>query len=307
MKRFLVLALAFFLGVAPALADAISVPGVPRIGQSEGSFSYPPTASGGGLDPATSAWITAVNTNGGSVSSPRQTIVNTFILCLKSASLYTTLDRYYLLAGENTGSELTDMSANHALAINNGGFTFTANVGAGPSNTASYLDTNSATLTNCVATSCTYGGQDQTATVISTANYAIYGAANGAFTQVSYFKPGAANPANEVEINASSNNGFASTSAKYSWIVTRTNGTTGALYANASTSAPGGAINTTDTGVPGVTFFVGGINQGGSLVAPNTTDVVSSFFIASGWTSTQASAFESCQNAMMTSIGINVH
>lgn len=307
MKRFLVLALAFFLGVAPALADAISVPGIPRIGQSEGSFSYPPTASGGGLDPATSAWITAVNTNGGSVSSPRQTIVNTFILCLKSASLYTTLDRYYLLAGENVGAELVDMSPTHAIAVNNGSFPFTASVGAGPSNTSSYLDTTSATLTNCTAISCTFGGQDQTATTITTQNYAIYGAANGAYSQVSQFKPGAAGPSNEATITGGSANGFPNTSAKFSWIITRTTATAAAIYANGSTTAPGGTITSSDSGLPGVTFFIGGINQGGGLVAPNTTDVISSFFVASGWNSTQASAFESCQNAMMTSIGINVH
>jgi hypothetical protein len=56
-----------------------------------------------------------------------------------------------------------------------------------------------------------------------------------------------------------------------------------------------------------VSFFILGINQSGSLVASDTTDVISSFFIASGWNSTQAANFESCQNAMMTSIGINVH
>jgi hypothetical protein len=55
------------------------------------------------------------------------------------------------------------------------------NGGYGPSNTANYLDAGTASLTNCTQNSCTVGGQDQTATTITTQNYAIWGAANGAF------------------------------------------------------------------------------------------------------------------------------
>jgi len=40
--------------------------------------------------------------------------------------------------------------------------------------------------------------------------------------------------------------------------------------------------------LPGASFFILGTNQAGSIVAPNTTDAISLFVIASGWNSTQA-------------------
>lgn len=47
MKRLLAL-LACLLLAAPAFADGIVVPGIPRMGQVDAAFSFPPTVSGGG-------------------------------------------------------------------------------------------------------------------------------------------------------------------------------------------------------------------------------------------------------------------
>lgn len=265
-----------------------------------------------GNDPATTAWVNAVVTAGGTVSGPRTTIVNTFIVCLKTNSLFTTMDRYWLLAGENVASATVDMIAD---ASNSpvGGVTFTANLGYGPAvNTGTYVDTVATSYTNFSQNSATFGGQIQTTTATTAANYFAYGAANGAFTQVSSFKPetgtGGATGFTEFRINSSGNDGTGSVSTPVgSWANSRTALAVTGLYYNGSISAPGGAGTTTSTGLPGVSFFILGGNQGGSDVAIDTFDVISSFFIAGGWNGTQVAAFEGCQNAMMTSIGINVH
>lgn len=288
MKRWLIL-LILFLIITPAAA----------FWQSRDSNYNKSIASS--LDPATSAWIAQVVTNGGSVSGGRQTIVNTFITCLKSASLFTTFDRYWLFAGENSASALTDM-VGLSSATNVSSFPFTANVGVGPSNTVSYIDTGLASPTQCTQNSCAFGGQDQTASV--TGNYAIFGAANGAFTQVSQYKPLTGILFNEVRINSGNGLSVAVVNAQGSIINARTGSTSSASYLNGSSL---GTDATASVGLPGVAYFIGGINQAGGLVASNTTDIVSSFFLASGWNGTQAANFETCQNAMMTSIGINVH
>lgn len=66
---------------------------------------------GGMLDTATIAWVNAVVGAGGTVSTPRKTLVNDFIVGLKNASLFTKFDRLWLLAAENPQSALTDLSA----------------------------------------------------------------------------------------------------------------------------------------------------------------------------------------------------
>jgi hypothetical protein len=301
-----------FLIALASIAFGVCSPALAQVG----GLSFPgpgpgPRVASGGLDPATTAWISAVNTAGGSVSSGRQIIVDTFIKCLKTDALFSTFDRYWLLAGENVGSATVDMIADASNSPVNSP-TFTANLGYGPSNTISYVDTVATTYINCTVNSCTYGGQDQTSTATTASNYAIFGAANGAFTQVSDFKPftgtGGATGFTEFRANASGSDSTGSVSTAIgSWAISRTLASVEDLYFNGSISSPGGTGSQTATGLPGVSFFILGINQAGGLVAESTTDVISSFFIASGWNSTQAANFESCQNAMMTSIGINVH
>jgi hypothetical protein len=80
------------------------------------------------LDPATTAWVSAVVTAGGTVSSPRQTLVNDLIVGLKADGVWAKLDRLWIFAAENTQSALIDLFA-LAEAIPGGGTAFTANRG----------------------------------------------------------------------------------------------------------------------------------------------------------------------------------
>lgn len=81
-----------------------------------------------GEDAATTAWVAAVVTNGGTVSAGRRTVVNTLIAGLKLDSVWTKLDRLWILAAENEPSALTDMVALE-LATATGAPTFTADDG----------------------------------------------------------------------------------------------------------------------------------------------------------------------------------
>jgi hypothetical protein len=85
----------------------------------------PPIA---GVDPATTAWVNQVVTNGGTVSAGRKTVVDTMIKGMKSDGVWTELDRLWIFAAENTQSALTDMVA-LALATANGAPTFTTDRG----------------------------------------------------------------------------------------------------------------------------------------------------------------------------------
>lgn len=260
-----------------------------------------PVASG--LDPATTAWVNQVVTNGGTVSGGRQTIVNTFIVCLKTNSLFTTLDRYWLFAGENTQSALTDMV--NLVSATNSGATFTANQGYAGDGSSTFVNTNYNPSTNGVnytQNSAVFGGQDQTNRTTG-GNLVVFGAANGAFNIVSDLVPFSGSSNTSAFTNSAGADSIAATTARGSFIASRTGASAGEIYLNGSGITP---IASTSSGLPPTAFFVGGVSQGGSL-AGASTDQISSFFIASGWNATQAANFETCQNAMMTSIGINVH
>jgi hypothetical protein len=278
--------------VLPALAWAGSLT---LLGVGGGS------SGGGGLDPATTAWVNQVVANGGTVSAGRQTIVNTFITCLKSASLWSTMDRYWLLAGENTQSALTDM-VGLSLATNHGS-TFTPSQGYTGNGSSFFVDTGYTAGTNYTQNSAVYGGQVQTSRTTATGSPAEFGADNAGFTQNAVLIPYNSSNNFSVVLNATTPSAGSATNAQGSYIISRTGASAGAAYKNGTSFS---TFATASTGLPGVTFYVGANHQGGSANS-FSTDQISSFFAASGWNSTQATNFESCQNAMMTSIGINVH
>jgi|SRR5262245_5736539 len=70
------------------------------------------------------AWADQVDTNGGTVSAGRLTLVSNLIIALKAAGVWTKLDRLWLFAGEDQSSALTDMVAlDLATAVNSPTFT----------------------------------------------------------------------------------------------------------------------------------------------------------------------------------------
>jgi hypothetical protein len=103
-------------------------------------------------DAATTAWVNAVVTNGGSVSAGRQTLVDNLIVTLKTKSVWPIFDRVWLLNGENEPSALTDIVATQ-LATKVGTPPFTANrgyTGDGTTTVTNYIDTNYNPTVNAV-------------------------------------------------------------------------------------------------------------------------------------------------------------
>lgn len=266
-----------------------------------------PLAMAPAIDPLTTAWVAQVVTNGGTVSAGRQTIVNTFIVCLKANSLFTTLDRYWLLAGENTPSALTDM-VGLTLAANSGA-TFAASVGYTGNGNSGFVNSNynpSTQGVNFTLNSASFGGQIQNNRVTNS-NILDFGDGDSAFTNVTSLGPKNVAGNSSLQFNATSGTAVAtSATSQGSWVATRTSSTGGALYYNGSISAPGGAYTKTSSAVPNANFFMVGASQGASNIGAST-DQESTFFAGAGWNATQAANFETCQNAMLTSIGINVH
>ncbi len=79
-------------------------------------------------DSATTAWVNAVVTAGGTVSAGRQTVVDNLITGLKSDGIWTKLDRLWIFAAENTQSALIDLVSLSTGTPTNSP-TFTANAG----------------------------------------------------------------------------------------------------------------------------------------------------------------------------------
>jgi hypothetical protein len=100
-------------------------------------------------DADAAAWLNAVRAAGGQVSNTQDALVSAMIRSLKSAGVWTSLDRLWLFASENSTQALTDLKARSvATAVNSP--TFTANVGYKGNGTTSYVDTNFNTLSSGV-------------------------------------------------------------------------------------------------------------------------------------------------------------
>jgi hypothetical protein len=87
-------------------SPAIIRKAIAQVGQIPG---YPPTQPViSGLDPATTAWINAVTTAGGTVSTTQQGRVDTLIKALKTdvtGNLFNLSDRLFLFAGESVSAQ----------------------------------------------------------------------------------------------------------------------------------------------------------------------------------------------------------
>ena len=281
-----------------ASAGAFSVPA------NSATNLIPPTPA---EDPATTAWAAAVVAAGGTVSTTRKGIVNTFIVALKAAGVWTLLDRYWLFAGENTQSALRDM-VNLQVATSTGSPTFAANVGYTVASNFDAVDTGfvpSAGGSNYLLNSASAGMVVQTNRTTFPTNGVNFGAADGSFANVLTFAALDSTGVARVRVNSgpgATDTGTGATT-RGSWLASRTGGSAGAVYLNGASSF---AITQSVSALPNVSIMLGALNQGGSAAA-FIADQFSSFHVGAGLDSTQAAAFEAAQNAMMTSIGINVH
>lgn len=93
------------------------------------------------LDTATSAWISAVISNGGTVSAGRAITVDALIVSLKNAGIWTKLDYLWLFAGENAPSARTDIRGLQLATLSVTPPTFTADRGYTGNSSSAFIDT----------------------------------------------------------------------------------------------------------------------------------------------------------------------
>ena len=246
-----------------------------------------------GPDSATTAWVAAVVTNGGTVSSPRQTIVDTLIKGLKADAVWGDLDRLWLHAAENEPSALTDLvSLSLATAVSFP--TFTTDRGYTGNGSSSYVNTGytpSVNGVNYTLSSASFGAW--VVTVDATLFHAAVGVVGSGSGRGRIYW----NTDWEGEINTSS--GLTASTAATGLIAFVMSGTD-KLYINGSVDNPGGNSPLT---VPDQAFCVDASGQSGGATNFGAHQVAAAF-MGGALSSTDMSNFYTRLRTYMTAVGV---
>lgn len=294
MRRAFIVAWALLLAGIICIAQSSAY-----VGQSRDS-NYNKSV-GSSLDPATTAWVNAVVTAGGTVSGAQQTRVNTLITCYKTNSIWSTVkDREWLLAAENTQQAKIDIVNLGTFTIN-GSPTFTAGHGYTGDGSAAYLDTGvNPSLGGFVfALNSAQVGVYVVSGNLTTSNFVDIGATD--FSTTTFLGADGS-----LDVNARMNGGsggpfntVANTTGN--WLFTRTASNLTTIYKNAASFA---TDSTASSAIPNATLAIFTENNGGHF----SSDQISAAWIGGAMNSTQVTADDTCLNGgYMTSLGINVH
>jgi hypothetical protein len=246
-------------------------------------------------DAATNTWANAVATNGGSVSAGRKIIVNNLISSLKTAGIWTKLDRLWLYASENSASALTDLKAT-SLATAISSPTFTTDRGYTFNGTSSYINTE--------FNPATAGGSY----TLNSASLGVYARqfGTGAFVYYVGIYSGAAFtgiygdsvPQLGMLMNDAASSGNVN-SVPSLLVATRTASNARALYVN---GVLGVSETQVSTSIPSFNVFVGARNNQGSPDTMSTAQI-SAAFIGGGLTATEVASFSASINTYMSEVG----
>lgn len=265
-----------------------------------------PLVFGSSLDPATTAWVSAVVAASGTVSGTQQGYVDTLVKGLKSNSLFSVFDRVWLKASENIQQANIDII--NLATWTNHGLTFSANHGYTGDGSSTYGDLSfipSSAGGHFAQDSASFGVYSLTSRATGAmAPIGVYDASivpnAGAYLQL--FNTG---PIVQCDLNGQDFTGPAQSGANANglWLASRTTSSSIQLYHNGS--AFGSAISSTSTTLPTKTMLVGALNNNGTS-ATFDSDQIAATFIGGGLTSGQVSTLTTLVNAYMTSLGINV-
>lgn len=249
-------------------------------------------------DPDANAWANAVQGAGGFVTGPQRRRVATLIRSLKVAGVWTTLDRFWLFAAENSTQALIDLKARAQATIIAGGAAPVFTAGRGYKGQSSgYIDSNFNCSTaggNYARNSGTYGVWVETADTTNT-NRLV----GNDSSQVSEIAVGAVNLA--YGCNQGSASGSNTAIATTGLIVpTRTGALATAFYLNATQQATVSAASIALAN--GNVFFLAGNNGGAAFQACAAR--LSLGVIAGGWTAAQEAAFYAPVRVYMTAVGV---
>ena len=281
-----------------ALTASIPLPVTGTLAATEG----PSTASfagtvGTALDSEVSAWVSAVVAAGGSVSSGRQTIINTLVAGLKTDGVWSKLDRLPLYAAENVTSALIDLKS-RTLATLIGAPSFTVDRGYTFDNTAKAIDTgfNPATAGGAY----TQDSAHLSVWPTNQHNWGLIGHYNTmsntgvelacVSTQWMMFGP------NDSTAPAATGN-FATTGLM---TMTRTASNARRFYINGSSAYSDAVVS---TGVASLNFYVGATNNDGTVIHP-TAGQIASASIGGGLDATDNANLYTRLRTYMTAVGV---
>ena len=273
--------------------------------QVAGEIAY--TAGVSGPDPSTLAWVSAVNNVGGTVSATRQAQVDTLIKNLKSAGIWTGLDRMWIYAAENAQQAQVDLvnlrshtlngapafSANRGYTGVDGSNTVFIDTGYNPTTSAVNFTQNAAhislwTVTNLAAVTGGFGiGQgDGALTVFQSSIVDTFNDGN------LYLRINDAPP--------SGSQGVPGTRTGH-WLINRSAAAATQGYQNgASFSNP----NATSGAPLNFNFFVLDTNQGGSAGNFGTPNQLAMVSIGGNLSATQVANFFAALRYYMTQVGV---
>jgi hypothetical protein len=254
----------------------------------------------GPLDPATIAWINAVIANAGTVSQPRQQVVDSAIKQLRANGLFTKLDHLWFFAGENSPQALTDV-INSSLATNVGGATFAINLGFTGNGSTSYVNTG--------VNPHTAGGNY----ALNSAHYSCYVRTTWSQELMGIEDSGDVNEAQFLysggqffaSVNNSSGNPGVTTANPVGMLVaSRTSASARAIYVNGPRIYNDSQVSTS---IPSFQIYVGVANFAGSPVGGGSSVQFSAASLGSGLTDSDAGNLAAIVNSYMVSVGANVY
>ncbi len=245
------------------------------------------------FDPATLAWVAAVIANGGTVSGPREILVNDLIVGLKDDGVWLKQDRLWLYAAENQEAAQVDLVVN-AIVTENSSPTFTPDEGYTGNGSTSFVDT---TFTPSTA-SGVYVLDSAHMSVWATvpANNEIMGVDAGGGTN-NIYQPSSGNlqfcGINEttVALSAAFSPGLV--------LVSRTASNAVALYNNGSSID---SDTDASTALPNEPIYVLARRQGGANI--HSASQVAAASIGAGLNSTEQGNLYSRLRTYMTAVGV---
>jgi hypothetical protein len=258
-----------------------------------------------GVDPATTAWVNAVVTAGGSVSATQKGYVDTLIKGLKTDSLFSIIDALWLFAGESDHHQSTIDIINLKVATEVASPTLAAG-GYTSDGSSSYLSTtiNASTAGGNYAQNSAHIAAYFMADPGASGNMVAIGATDLSNIQYCQANGGTMN----ALINTAAGGAQAAEHGSGFWFATRTSSTVQIIYRG--TTAAGMISKNTDSSdtsatLVNVTFY---ILTAHALTIPNhyTNFQIGSASLGAGMTSTQAGNYWTRINNYMTSWGVNV-
>ena len=257
----------------------------------------------GGLDPATTAWINAVNTTGigGTVSTTQQGRVDTLIKALKAHSIWPLLDRLWLFAGESISQQATIDIVNLAVGTNHS-MTLGASGYAG-NGTSAYFDTAYIPQVTTTTFDTTKGALGVYQIINNTAGSSeLIGAQTGGSACAIWANT---TGSNFYDVSGGWNGTFTFSSSQGFWVAYRSDSSHIGLDRYRSGGVDNFTNSSTGLAFNNFSLTVGAYNNQGTIGSWSTDTFAAAFM--GNLTSAQGATLSSDLNAYMTAWGVNVY